>query len=85
MERVWWRKDPATMDPATLHNVLLTQIILMRERLDQASALGQAAEACGTAGNIPAAIEIALEVEQLTYEVNTLLNAASLMNRIGRT
>ena len=73
------------MDPATLDTVLLTQIILMRERLDQASALGQAAQACGTAGNIPAAIEIALEVEQLTYEVNTLLNAASLMNRIGRT
>lgn len=73
------------MDPATLDTVLLTQIILMRERLDQASSLGQAAEACGTAGNIRAAIEIVLEVEQLTYEVSTLLNAASLMNRIGRT
>jgi hypothetical protein len=30
------------------------------------------------------AIEIALDIEQLTYEVNTLLNAASLMNRICR-
>ena len=72
------------MDPATLDTVLLTQIILMRERLDQASALGQAAEACGTAGNIRGAIEIVLEVKQLTYEANTLLNAVSLMNRIGR-
>ena len=85
MERVWWRKDAATMDPAALDSVLLTHMTLMRERLDQASALGQAAEACGTAGNIRAAIEIALEVEQLTYEVNTLLNAASLINRIART
>ena len=73
------------MDPATLDTVLLTHLTLMRERLDQASSLGQAAEACGTAGNIRAAIEIALEVEQLTYEANTLLNAVSLMNRIGRT
>lgn len=72
------------MKPAPLDKVLLTQITLMRERLDQASGLGQAAEACGKAGNISKAIEIALEVEQLTYEVNTLLNAASLMNRIGR-
>jgi hypothetical protein len=31
------------------------------------------------------AIEIALDVKQLTYEVNTLLNAASLMNRTVRT
>ena len=73
------------MDPATLDTVLLTHLTLMRERLDQAAGLGQVAEACGKAGNIPKAIEIALDVEQLTYEVNTLLNAASLMNRIGRT
>ena len=73
------------MDPATLDTVLLTHLTLMRERLDQASGLGQAAEACGTAGNIRKAIEIAVDVEQLTYEVNTLLNAASLINRIGRT
>ena len=73
------------MDPATLDSVLLNHLTLMRERLDQASALGQAAEACGTAGNIPKAIEIALDVEQLAYEAETLLNAASLINRIGRT
>lgn len=72
------------MEPAPLDTILLTQITLMRERLDQASSLGQAAEACGKAGNIAKAIEIALDIEQLTYEVNTLLNAASLMNRICR-
>lgn len=73
------------MDPTTLDTVLLSHLALMRVRLDEASSLGQAAEACATAGNIRKAIEIALDVEQLTYEVNTLLNAASLMNRIGRT
>ena len=72
------------MNPTALDPVLLTQLTLMRERLDQAASLGQAAEACGKAGNIQKAIEIALEVEQLTYEVNTLLNAASLMQRICR-
>jgi hypothetical protein len=30
-------------------------------------------------------IEIALDIEQLIYEVNTFLNAASLINRVGKT
>lgn len=72
------------MKATALDPVLLTQLTLMRERLDQAASLSQAAEACGKAGNLQKAIEIALDVEQLTYEVNTLLNAASLMQRICR-
>ena len=72
------------MDQATLDFVLMTHLTLMRERLDEAASIARAAEACGKAANISKAIEIALDVEQLTYEVNTLLNAASLMNRICR-
>lgn len=71
------------MNQETLDIVLLTHLSLMRERLDQAAALGQAAEACAKAGNIDKAIEIALDVEQLSYEVDTLLNAASLLKRIA--
>ena len=37
------------------------------------------------AGNIEKGVEIALNVEQLIYEVNTFLNAASLINRINKT
>ena len=72
------------MDAKILALTLVMQLVLMRERLDQAAGLGQAAEACAKTGNIGTAIEIALDIEQLTYEVNTLLNAASLMNRICR-
>ena len=57
------------MDPATLEACLMMQLTLMRERLDEAVDLGRAAETCDKAGNIGKAIEIALEVEQLTYEV----------------
>jgi hypothetical protein len=72
------------MDDATL-NALLTQYLReMRIRLDQVAGIAKAAEACADAGNIPKAIEIALEVEQPIYEVTTFLNAASLMSRIGR-
>jgi hypothetical protein len=44
--------------------------------------IAKAAEACADAGNTKQAITIALDVEQLVYEINTLLNAASLINRI---
>lgn len=72
------------MDATALSSTLMIQLTLMRKRLDEAAGLGRAAEACAKAGNLGKALEIALDIEQLTYEVNTLLNAASLMNRICR-
>ena len=57
----------------------------MQKRLDQAAGIGRAAKACAEAGNISKAIEIALDVEQLIYEVNAFLNAASLMHRISKS
>ncbi len=74
----------AAMDANILAPAMMMQLVLIRERLDQAAGLGQAAEACAKIGNIDKAIEIALDIEQLTYEVNTLLNAASLMKRLCR-
>jgi hypothetical protein len=57
----------------------------MRARLDQAASIAKAAEACSATGNVQKGIEIALDVEQLLYEVNTFLNAASMINRLGKT
>jgi hypothetical protein len=53
----------------------------IRERLDEAAAIAKAAEACAQAGNPEKGATIMLDVEQLVYEVNTFLNAASLLNR----
>ena len=73
------------MDTPMLEATLKVHIKEMRERLDQAAAIAKAAETCANVGNIVKAVEIANDVEQLIYEVNTLLNAASLMNRIYKT
>jgi hypothetical protein len=73
------------MDAQMFEATVKTHLTEMRHRLDQAAGIAKAAEACAKAGNIEKAIEIALDVEQLIYEVNTFLNAASLMNRIYRT
>lgn len=72
------------MDPAMLEATLKAHISEMRDRLEEAAGIAKAASACADAGNINKAIEIALDVEQLIYEVNTFLNAASLMHRIGK-
>ena len=57
----------------------------IRERLDKATAIAKAAEVCASEGNAEKAIRIVLDVEQLVYEVNTFLNAASLLNRCGES
>jgi hypothetical protein len=57
----------------------------IRQRLDEAASIAKAAQACADAGNTKQGIAIALDVEQLVYvEVNTLLNAAPLINRISK-
>lgn len=57
----------------------------LSRRLDRAAELGRAAAACVSAGSHEAALDVAMDVEQLLYEATTLLNAASLLNRIGRS
>ena len=59
----------------------LTQI---RNRLDKAAGIGRAADACAGAGFHEKGLEVALDIEPLLYEATTLLNAASLINRIAR-
>ena len=55
----------------------------MRDRLERAASIARAAEACADTGNVEKGIEVALDVEQLIYEVTTCLNAASMINRLG--
>lgn len=73
------------MDPHILEATLKLHIREMRERLEQAANVARAAQTCAEAGNFDKAVEIALDVEQLIYEVNTFLNAAGMMNRLGKT
>jgi hypothetical protein len=73
------------MDPATLEITIKGDLKEMRERLDHAASITRAAQTCADTGNVEKGVEIALDVEQLIYEVNTFLNAARLVNRINKT
>jgi len=65
----------------TTTKAFLTEI---RSRLDKAAGIGRAADACAGAGFYQKGLEVALDMEQLLYEATSLLNAASLINRIAQ-
>lgn len=73
------------MDTATVDIAIKSFLRQMRERLEEAASIAKAADACAEAGNVEKGVEVALDVEQLIHEVNTFLNAASMINRIGKT
>jgi hypothetical protein len=73
------------LPPDTIETTIKAYLRQMRARLDEAASIARAAETCANTGNVGKGIEIALDAEQLLYEVNTFLNAASLIHRLGKS
>ena len=73
------------LPPETIETTLKVYLEQIRARLDEAASIARAAESCADTGNLSKGIEIALDVEQLLYEVNTFLNAASMIHRLGKS
>jgi hypothetical protein len=69
---------------ALVEATIRTYLTEIRNRLDKAAGIGRAADACAGAGFHEKGLEVAHDVAQLLYEATTLLNAASLINRIAR-
>jgi hypothetical protein len=72
------------MDAQLVETTIKAYLTEIRCRLDRAAGIGRAADACAGAGFHEKGLEVALDMEQLLYEATTLLNAASLINRIGQ-
>ena len=72
------------MDPQLAETTIKTYLNEIRSRLDKAAGIGRAADACASAGFYEKGLEVALDMEQLLYEATTMLNAASLINRIAQ-
>jgi hypothetical protein len=77
-------KELTPMDAHLVETTIKTYLTEIRSRLDKAAGIGRAADACAGAGFHEKGLEVALDIEQLIYEATTLLNAASLINRIAR-
>ena len=72
------------MEDHIAETAIKTFLTEIRSRLDKAAGIGRAADACAGAGFHEKGLEVALDVQPLLYEATTLLNAASLINRIVR-
>jgi hypothetical protein len=72
------------MDPQVAETTIKTYLNEIRSRLDKAAGISRAADACAGAGFHEKGLEVALAMEQLLSQATTLLNAASLINRIAR-
>jgi hypothetical protein len=71
--------DRNTIEPAI--KILLTEI---HGKLDEASRIAKAAEACAATGAISEGVSVSMEIEQLIYEAGRLHDAASLLDRLSR-
>ena len=72
------------MDRTATESVIKVILTEISQRLDKASRIAKAAEACATAGDADNGVQVALDIEQLAYEAGRLLDAASLLNRISK-
>jgi hypothetical protein len=77
-------KEPKPMDTLAAELTIKAYLTEVRTRLDRVAGIARAADACAGAGFCDKAVEITLDIEQPLYEVTTLLNAASLINRISK-
>ena len=72
------------MDAQTL-KIAIKNLTEIRTRLEQAASIAKAAEAYAVCGNLEKGLEVALEIQQPVCDVNTFLNAASMINRLGKS
>ena len=71
------------MDRTIAESAIRMFLTEISQRLDEAAAIAKAAKVCAEGGNVSKAVEIVLDIEQLTYESDNLLNAASSVNRMS--
>jgi hypothetical protein len=69
--------DRALIEPAI--KILLTEI---HSKLNEATRIAKAAEACGLAGSIAEGVAVSMDIEQLIYEADRMHGAVSLLNRL---
>jgi hypothetical protein len=73
------------MDAISFDITAKTSLALVRAKLEKALRIARAAEACAVSGRTRKGMEVALSLEPIVYELNTLLNAASMINRLGKS
>jgi hypothetical protein len=72
------------MDRAIIAKAITLILTEMHQRLDEASRIATAAEACALAGSVGEGVSVSMDIEQILYEAGRLQDAASVLNRLSR-
>ena len=73
------------MDAISLDTTVKTSLALVRAKLEKGLRIATAAEVCSGSGRTRKAIEVARGPEEIVSDVNTLLNTASIVSRLGKS
>jgi hypothetical protein len=73
------------MDAISLDNTVKTSLALVRAQLEKALRIATAAEVCSGSGRTRKAIEVARGLDEIVSDVNTLLNTANIISRLGKS
>jgi hypothetical protein len=71
------------MDRATIEPTIKLVLTEIHTKLNEAVRIAKAAEACALAGSVAEGVTVSMDIEQLIYEADHLLGAASLLNRLS--
>jgi hypothetical protein len=72
------------MDAQVAETAIRAYLKEIHARLNEATGIARAADACAEAGDADRGVKVAIDIEQLCYEANRLLDAASLINRLAK-
>ena len=72
------------MNAAAINEAIKICLGEISSKLDEATRLARAAEACVLAGSVAEGVEVSMDIEQLIYEAGRLHDAVSLMHRLTR-
>jgi hypothetical protein len=73
------------MDAPIVEATIKAHLADMRAKLEKGLRIAKAADACAVSGRTRKGIEVALGLEEIVYELNTLLNAAGMISRLGKS
>ena len=73
------------MNATNLDTTVKTSLALVRAKLEKGLRIATAAEVCSTSGRTSKAFEVARGLEEIVSDVNTLLNTAGIISRLGKS
>ena len=73
------------MDAISLDTTVKTSLALVRAKFEIGLRIAKAAEGCSGSGRTGKALEVARSLEEIVSDVNTLVNAASIIHRLGKS